>query len=215
MVYFEDDHFLVKPPVAFLFGRSVRVKYEDIERIEFVDGGDVFFYLSNGKCKKVSDPVIVMFYAEFGDMIRKYRIPYKMKADDVGDATIETVRERAAVCKESASAYLNRSVKEKLGTEYEFEVRIAERIIGTVLEFRLLKNGVLAEELNENEGLDGDPIVDEMDIAFLYEWEPVSETGTYLLLEEAKDSAACEKFLEEDILGFFYAGFKNGEDGDV
>ena len=43
----------------------------------------------------------------------------------------------------------------------------------------------------------------------------MSETGTYLLLEEAKDSAACEKFLEEDILGFFYAGFKNGEDGDV
>ena len=215
MVFFEEDQFVSKPPVSFLFGKTVKVRYEDIERIEFVDGGDVFFDLSNGKCKKVSDPGIVMFYAEFGDMIRKYRIPYKMKADEVGDASIETVRERAAVCKESVSAYLNRSVKEKLGTEYEFEVRISERIIGTVLEFRLLKDGVLAKELNENEGLDGDPIVDEMDIAFLYEWEPVSETGTYLLLEEAKDSAACEKYLEEDVLGFFYAQFKNGEIKDV
>ncbi len=211
MVNFEEDRLVVKSVLNRLLGGTTKIKYEDIERIEFVDGGDVFFYLSNGKCKKVSDPGIVMYYAEFGDMIRKYRIPYKMKADEAGDATIETVRERAAVCKESASAYLNRSVKEKLGTEYEFEVRISERIIGTVLEFRLLKDGVLAKELNENEGLDGDPIVDEMDIAFLYEWEPVSETGTYLLLEEAKDSAACEKYLEEDVLGFFYAQFKNGE----
>ncbi len=215
MVNFEEDRLVIKSVLNRLLGGTTKIKYEDIERIEFVDGGDVFFYLSNGKCKKVSDPGIVMYYAEFGDMIRKYRIPYRMKADEVEDASIETVRERAAVCKESVSAYLNRSVKEKLGSEYEFEVRIAERIIGTVLEFRLLKYGVLAKELNENEGLDGDPIVDEMDIAFLYEWEPVSETGTYLLLEEAKDSAACEKYLEEDVLGFFYAQFKNGEIRDV
>ncbi len=215
MVNFEEDRLVVKSVLNRLLGGTTKIKYEDIERIEFVDGGDVFFCLSNGKCKKVSDPGIVMYYAEFGNMIRKYRIPYKMKADEVGDATIETVRERAAVCKESVSAYLNRSVKEKLGSEYEFEVRIAERIIGTVLEFRLLKDGVLAKDLNENEGLDGDPIVDEMDIAFLYEWEPVSETGTYLLLEEAKDSAACEKYLEEDVLGFFYAQFKDGEIRDV
>lgn len=215
MVYFEEDQFVSKPPVSFLFGKTVKVKYEDIERIEFVDGGDVFFYLSNGKCKKVSDPGIVMFYPEFGEMIRKYRIPYLTKADETGDASIETVREIAAACKESVSAYLNRSVKEKLGPEYEFEVLISEGIMGTVLEFRLLKDGVLAKELNENEGLDGDPIVDEMDIAFLSEWEPVSETGKYFILAEAKDTAACEKYLEDDVLGFFYAQFKNGEIRDV
>ena len=39
MVYFEDDQFVSKPPVSFLFGKTVKVRYEDIERIEFVDGG--------------------------------------------------------------------------------------------------------------------------------------------------------------------------------
>ncbi len=215
MVYFEENQFISKPPVSFLFGKTVKVRYEDIERIEFIDGADVFFYLNNGKCKKVSDPGIIMFYPEFGEMLKKYRIPYLVKSDEAGDASIETVRERAALCKESVAAYLNRSVKEKLGPEYEFEVLIAESIMGMVLEFRLLKNGVLAEDLNENEGVDGKPIVDEMDVAYLSEWEPVSATGKYTITDEANDTAACEKYLEGDVLGFFYAQFKNGEVKDI
>ena len=208
MVSFEDDRLVVKDPVKLIFGRTTEIIYGDIERIELIDGGDVFFYLKNGKVRKFADPGIVMFYSEFGDMIKKYGIPYAVKSDDVCDASPETVREKAAACREIVLAYLNRSVKDKLGREYEFEVRIAERLIGTALEFVLLKNGQLDEDSNQEVNSDGDPIVDELDVAYLYSWDPVYERARYLILREATDRKACEDYLESDVLPFIYRDLK-------
>ena len=208
MVIFEEDRLVVKNPVKLLFGRTTEIGYEDIEKIEFIDGGDVFFYLKNGKVRKFADPGIVMFYTEFGDMLKAYRIPYTVISDEVGDASIETVREKAVACREIVLAYLNRSVKEKLGPEYEFEVRIAERLIGTSLEFRLLKNGFLDEDSNQEVNSDGEPIVDELDVAYLHSWEPMYERAGYLILKEATDRKVCEDYLESDVLPFIYRNLK-------
>ena len=210
MVRFEDEQLIIEQPFK-LIGRTIKVKYEDIERVELSESCDVFFYLKNGKTKKISDPGIVMYYPEFGEILKKYRIPYVSKEGTPGDASIETVREKAEACKETAVAYLNRSVKEKLGPEYEFEVKISESIMGTTLEFKLLKNGVPDEDANEIEGADGEDVVDELDIAYLSEWEPMYDRGKYLITEEASDLKVCEEYLESDVLGFFYDSYRKDD----
>ena len=206
MVRFEDEQLIIEQPFK-IIGRTIKVKYEDIERVELSEDSDVLFCLKGGKVRKVSDPGIVMYYPEFGEMLKKYRIPYSSNVGPAGDDSIETVREKAAACRETAAAYLNRSVKEKLGAEYEFEAKIVENIMGTSLEFRLLKNGVPDEDANEIEGSGDESIVDELDIAYLSEWEPMYERGKYLITEEASDLKVCEEYLESDVLGFFYDSY--------
>ena len=209
MVRFEGEGFVSEPPVKFFFGRKVSVKYEDIERVELSENPEVFFYLKNGKVKKVPDPGIVMYYTAFGEMLRKYKIPYiaKSKDPEPEGVSIETVREKVALCRETALACANRIIREKLGPEYEFEAKIVERIVGTTIEFRLFKDGKLYEEANWDESIDGEPLAEEMDAAFLSEWEPVYDRGKYQIADEALDPAACEDYVEnvflEDFLKYY------------
>ena len=77
--------------------------------------------------------------------------------------------------------------------------------IGT--EFRLLKNGVIQEEDDYDENIDGEPIIDEMDIAYLNAWDPELERGEYYITEEALSKAACENYLDENLLKIFFGYF--------
>ena len=197
---FEEKQIVIEPLFKQFFGKKIKIPYEKIERIELPPGDSVFFYMKNGKVIKVPDPGIVTFYTDFGEMLKKYMIPYKCLLDGSGDASIETVREKAALTKEAVLAYANRSLKEKLGAEYELDAKIVERIVGTTLELRLLKNGFIQEEANRDESIDGEPLLDEMDLAFLCEWDPVYDQGKYGFTEEVNDRALLEKYVEGIVL---------------
>lgn len=199
-VRFEEDKIVIEPFFRLLFGRKIKIPYEKIERIELPPGGHVLFYMKNGRVKKINDPAVVSCYAGFGEMLKKYKIPYKTLMEDSGDASIETVREKTARVKEAALAYGNRSLKEKLGPEYELDVRLVEHIVGTTLEFRLLKDGVIREECNREISMDDEPLADEMYLAFLSEWDPVYEQGKYSFAEEADDKEVCEKYVEDVVI---------------
>jgi hypothetical protein len=199
LVIFEKDELVIKPIVKAAFWKNKKIPYKNIESIE-ATGESVFFHMKNSKVIKVDDPAITAFYTRFGDILRDYRIPFKTSINEAGYESIETVRERAASAKETALAYANLSIKEKLGPEYELTANIAERIIGTTLEFLLLKDGEIVKEANLDESIDGVEIVDEMDIAFLNEWDPDLNRGTYYITEEAYDRDACERYVKTCIL---------------
>ena len=204
MVRFEEKQLVIKPIITAAFWENKKIPYEKIEKIE-VTKESVIFSMKSGKEIKVNDPGIAAFYTEFGDMLRDYKIPFKTSLDNTGYDSIETVRERAAKTKETALSYANRSIKEKLGPEYELTAEIVERIIGTTLEFTLLKNGVTFEEANTVDSIDDIPLVDDMDIAFLSEWDPDSDRGTYYVVEEANDTNACEDYVQKCILDDLYS----------
>jgi len=203
-VNYEEDQLVIKDIFKLFFGRTTKIPYEKIERIDFPQGEYVFFYMENGKVIKVRDPGIVIYYTGFGEMLKKYKIPYKCMLDWEKDASIETVREKAAHTKEIALAYANRSLKEKLGPEYELDAKIVERIVSTTMEFRLLKNGIVQEEANRDESIDHEPVVSELDIAMICEWDPAREQGKYMLTEEADDKSACEEFMNHAVLDNIY-----------
>ncbi len=211
-VHFEEDRLVVESYFSIFFNRKIKIKYEDIERIEFPGGTDVLFYLKNGKIKKVPDPGLVTFYTGFGEMLKKYKIPFQEKLSDTGHESIETVREKGEECRKTALEYANRALQEKYGPQYEFEGKIVERIVCTTLEFRLLKNGVIQEEDDYDESMDGDPIISDMDIAYLNAWDPVYERGEYYITEEALGKAACEKYVDENLLKIFFEYFVEGEE---
>ena len=201
---FEEDQIVIEPLFKLFFGKKIKILYEKIERIELPAGDSVFFHMKNGKLIKVPDPGIVTYYTGFGERLKKYRIPYKCTMEDSGDVSIEAVREEAARAKEVIVAYVNRSLKEKLGPEYELDVKIVERLVGTTLESRLLRNGIIHEEANGTTSIDEEPLVDEMDLAFLCEWDPVYDQGKYGFVEDVNDKAAFEKYAEEVILDNIY-----------
>lgn len=202
-VYFKEDRLVIEPFFRLMFTHRISVKYTDIERIECPPGSDILFYLKNGKVKKVWDLSVTM-YTEFGEMLKKYKIPYRVTMEDAGHETIDTVREKAAKCREVAIAYANRSLKEKLGPEYEIEAKLVERIVGTTLEFRLLKNGVVQEEADYTKGIDDNPLIDEMDIAILSSWDPVYDRAEYYIDEEALTDADCEEYVKDNPLDIIF-----------
>lgn len=204
-VNFEENQLVIKDLFKLFFGRTTKIPYEKIDRVELPQGEYVFFYMKNGKVIKVRDIGIVSFYTGFGEMLKNYKIPYKCTLEGEETVSIETVREKAARMKELALTYANRSLKEKLGTEYELDARIVERIVGTTIEFHLLKNGIVQEEADRGESIDYEPVVDEMDIAFICEWDPVYGQGQYGLAEEANDEAACEKYISDVVLDNIYS----------
>ncbi len=197
---FEEDQIVIEPLFKLFFGKRIKIPYEKIEKIEMPPGDSVLFYMKNGKVIKVPDPGIVTFYTDFGEMLKKYRIPYKCLLEDSGEETIETVREKAVSTKEAVLEYANPSLKEKLGSEYELEAKIVERIVGTTIEFRLLKNGMVIEEANGDESIDGEPLVDEMDLAFLFEWDPVYAQGKYAFVDETNDMSALKEYIDGVVL---------------
>ena len=203
LVIFENDELVIKPIVKAAFWKNKKIPYKNIESIE-ATGESVFFHMKNLKVIKVDDPAITAFYTRFGDILRDYRIPFKTSINEAGYESIETVRERAASAKETALAYANLSIKEKLGPEYELTANIAERIIGTTLEFLLLKDGEIVKEANLDESIDGVEIVDEMDIAFLNEWDPTTDSGLYYITKEANERYACEEYVKTIILDELY-----------
>ncbi len=203
-VRFEEDQIVIDPLFKLFFGKKIKIPYKKIERIELPAGDSILFFMKNCKTIKVHDPALVSFYTGFGEMLKQYKIPYKCMMEDSGDASIETVREKATHTKEAMVAYVNRSLKEKLGPEYELDVKIVERIVGTTLESRLLKNGIIQEEANGDESIDGAPLVDEMDLAFLCEWDPVHDQGKYGFAEGVNDKAALEEYAEGVILDNIY-----------
>ena len=203
-VTFEEGQLVIKDIFKLFFGKKTIIPYEKIERIESPPGEYVFFYMKNGKVIKVNDPGITVFYTGFGEMLKKYKIPYKCISEGEEYVSVETVREKATRTKELALTCANRSLKEKLGPEYELDAKIVERVIGTTLEFHLLKNGIVQEEADRDESMDHEPVVAEMDIAILCEWDPVREQGKYVFTEEADDKSACEEFVNHEVLDNVY-----------
>ncbi|MBR3635499.1 MAG: hypothetical protein IKN47_04820 [Lachnospiraceae bacterium] len=208
MIRFEKDHLLIEPLISAMFLKKMKIEYDKIDRIEFPKGDIVYFYLKDGKVKKVENPAIVALYPQFGEMLRDHRIAYRTRFDDKGYESVESVRKKASITKECAIEYANRSLSSSLGPEYEMEGKIVERIIGTTIEFRLLKNGVVVKEANVMDSIEGIPLIDEMDLAYLSEWDPESNTGLYLLEEEANSTAECESYMEEMVLKEVYDLFK-------
>ena len=197
---FEEDQIVIEPLFKRFFGKRIKIQYEKIERIEMPPGDSVYFYMKNGKVIRVPDPGIVTFYTGFGEMLKKYRIPYKCLLEDSGGETIETVRENATDTRKAVLEYANPILEEKLGPGYELEAKIVERIVGTTIEFRLLKNGIVLEEANGDESIDGEPLVDEMDLAFLTEWDPVYEQGKYAFADETNDTSALKEYIDGVVL---------------
>lgn len=48
---------------------------------------------------------------------------------------------------------------------------------------------------NGDESIDGEPLVDEVDLAALSEWDPVLDQGKYCLIEGDTDEAGWEEYL--------------------
>ena len=69
----------------------------------------------------------------------------------------------------------------------------------------LLKNGIVQEEADQDESIDFEPVVDEMDIAVICEWDPVYDQGKYVFTEEVDDEAACEKYINDVVLYNIYS----------
>ncbi len=201
---FEDDQIVIKPLFKLFFGKKIKIPYEKIERIELPAGDSVLFYMKNGKVIKVSDPGIVAFYTDFGEMLKKYKIPYKCLMEDAGEESIETVRVKAARTREVVLECGNRILQEKMGPEYELDAKIVERIIGVTLELRLLKDGVFKADANGDESIDGEPLADEVDLAILSEWDPAYGQGKYTLIEDETDQAGWEEYLKN--VAFFREG---------
>ena len=210
-VHFEEDRLVVEPFFSLIFKRKIKIKYDDIEKIEFPGGTDVLFYLKNGKVKKVPDPGICTFYTGFGEMLKKYRIPYREMLIDTGHESIETVRDAAEKCREMILAYTNLRLHEKYGPEYEFEAKIVERIVGTTVEIRFYKNGVYQEDADLDDSIDGESLVYEFDVAYLCGWDPEFERGEYFICEEAVSKAACEQDLDECMLKEFFENYYDEE----
>lgn len=203
-VNFEEKQLVIKDVFKLFFGRKTTIPYEKIERIEEPPDEYVFFYMKNGKVIKVRDPGITVFYTGFGEMLKKYKIPFKYTPEGEEYYSIEAVREKAARTKELVLTCANRSLKEKLGPEYELDAKSVERIVGTTLEFHLLKSGIVQEEADRDESMDHEPVVAEIDIAILCEWDPVREQGKYVFTEEADDKSACEEFVNHEVLDNVY-----------
>lgn len=212
MVHFEKDHLEIRPVIPLMVWKKTKIKYDSIERIELPKGDYVNFFLKNGKVKKVYNPAVVAFYPEFGKMLKEYKIAYSSLLDDKGYEAIETVRQKADVIKKTALSYANRSLLSNLGEGYEMEGKIVERIIGTTLEFRLLKDGVLVDEVNAVDSIEGVALIDEMDIAYLSEWDPETGTGLYTFADEVKITGECESYVEEIVLSEVYDCLK--KDGE-
>ena len=199
MVIFEKDRLIIKPIIKAAFWKKKKIPYNRIKKIE-ADGENVIFHMTGDKVIKAADPAIVAFYPEFGDMLRDNHIPFKMTFDDKGYESIETVREKAAFVKQTALDYANKLISEKLTDAYELKADIKERIIGTTLEFDLYKDGISVNEAKLTDTIENIPVVDEMDIAYLNEWDPDLNTGTYYITEEAYDRDACERYVKTCIL---------------
>ena len=203
LVRFEKNELIIEPIMKAAFWKNKKIAYKNIERIE-ATSESVLFYMKNSKVIKVDDPAIPSFYTKFGEMLRDYRIPFKTNISEVGYESIEKVREKAAFAKETALAYANRSIKDNLGPEYELTANIVERIIGTTLEFLLLKNGEVVKEANIDESIDEVDVVADMDIAFLNEWDPDTDSGLYFITEQAIEQNACEEYVKIVILDDLY-----------
>lgn len=201
--YFEEKQLVIETHTLGFLSYDVKKKkipYEKIERIEVPQGEYVIFYMKNGKEIKFRDPDIASFYTGFGEMLKKYGIPYKCLLVGEGEVTIENVREEADRVKESARTYVNHFLKEKLGSEYELDAKLVERIGNTTIEFRVRKNGFVLLEANQNESVDADRVVDEIVLAYLCEWDPVREEGKYAFTEAVYDKQECEKYFDEIVL---------------
>ena len=70
MVKFEQNQLVVESLWTFLFRKKIKIPYQKIERIEAPVGENVVFYMKNGKVIKVPDPGLVVFYTQFGEMLR-------------------------------------------------------------------------------------------------------------------------------------------------
>jgi len=204
MIKFEQDCLIVKSFFPILFWKTKKIPYKKIERIEFTAGDEyIVFTMKNGKKVNVSELGLVAFYTQFGEMLKKYGIAYYSKLEDSGYEPAEKVYEEAEKTRRIVLEYANNSVRENLGDEYEVDVKLVERIIGTTLELQLLKNGSVVDAANVVDSIDGKPLLDEMDLAFLSEWDPVSNSGKYSLLEEAVNPSSCESYLAETLKDFY------------
>ena len=211
-VHFEEDRLVVEAYFGFFFNRKIKIKYEDIERIEFPGGIDVLFFLKNGKVKKVPDPGIYSFHTGFGEMLKKYRIPFREKLIDTEHESIESVRLKAEQCRDNILAYTNRRLHEKYGPQFEFEAKIVERIVCTTIEIRLLKNGVYQEDADLDDSIDGESLVYEFDVAYLSAWDPELECAEYDISVEAQSPASCEQDVEDYMLKEFFENYYDEEE---
>lgn len=199
MVEFTQDQLIIAPLFKTLFSKKKKIPYKEIERIEAGNGEDVLFYMRDGKKLMIKEPGLPIYYTAFGEMLKNYRIAFAAK-DDSDKYSMESVREKAEHTRNAVLLQANREVKEKLSAEYELEGKLIERVIGMTLELRLLRNGIPVEEVNQFKSIDETALLDEMDIAFISEWDPVMERGTYTLAEEVKSSALCEENVRDVLL---------------
>ena len=68
----------------------------------------------------------------------------------------------------------------------------------------LLKNGEVVKEANIDESIDEVDVVADMDIAFLNEWDPDTDSGLYFITEQAIEQNACEEYVKIVILDDLY-----------
>lgn len=90
-------------------------------------------------------------------------------------------------------------VKEKLGENYDLDVRIVGESYYSILVFRLVENGIVLEDhpaYEEIEELGVDKAIDEMDLSFLVKWDSTALSGLYGVTVEVENESSLEHYVK-------------------
>lgn len=168
----------------------------DIRNIVFDDRGALTFTLNSGKEMRFKN-YNVMYDEALGALIKQYNISYRnlrdMQENLYSAAEIgKMIEETNKTVYDCASA----TVRSKLGQDYDVALTTVDKVMYSYVEIRLVKNGEPVKELpGVIEPGSGSEVLEDMDLAFLCEWDPESRSGKYGVTVEMKDCEACRKYI--------------------
>ncbi|MBR5713140.1 MAG: hypothetical protein IKX54_06045 [Lachnospiraceae bacterium] len=182
-----------------------KIPGHEIRSIEYDDKCVLTVTLNSGKVMKLKS-YPVMYDEELGMLIREYNIPYRNLNDmqpvlytgaEVGRLIDETMK----AMKDCAGA----TVRARLGQEYDVDVALVDKLVNSYAEMRLTKNGEPVKDLTGITAVKMESdVLDDMDLAFLCEWDSQSKSGKYGVTNEVKDFEACRKYILDSFLEYLF-----------
>ena len=97
------------------------------------------------------------------------------------------------------------TVRARLGQEYDVDVALVDKLVNSYAEMRLTKNGEPVKDLTGITAVKMESdVLDDMDLAFLCEWDSQSKSGNYGVTNEVKDFEACRKYILDPFLEYLF-----------
>ncbi|MBO4636547.1 MAG: PH domain-containing protein [Clostridiales bacterium] len=202
-----------------LFGTK-RIAFADIRSIEA--DGKRFTVTSKDDKKIVFDDMLFIGKDQIIRNAVKNNIAYKeiLEPEEEGPLyTIEQVREITGKAEEFITRSGNKILSEQLGPEYEICVHSVDIKDCIIMYWSLKKSGRIVdipEASRADDEYGEDPYAfEDMLIAFLVNWDPMTMSGTYvgdITPDDEKDLADYVKAVMDDFIPEYKAGLSNGRE---